>query len=194
MGRETLWWGGCAWDSFAVPHLVDREPEVLVSTQCPCVCRASRVGRRPRRTTERDAGRALPHTRLSHVGRRGAHVRTPTDLLRRSLRRRVAQSDAAQQGLCHGPRDAVAPCPRLVCGSARSRLRAARPDERRGVLRGRRAHRSVLGLAELDHVSSTPSRATMYDPGITRSRQGTTSRMPNASAVGESQPGMMLGS
>ena len=35
MGRETLWWGGCAWDSFAVPHLVDREPEVLVSTQCP---------------------------------------------------------------------------------------------------------------------------------------------------------------
>jgi hypothetical protein len=35
MGGETLWWGGCAWDSFAVPHLVDREPEVLVSTQCP---------------------------------------------------------------------------------------------------------------------------------------------------------------
>ena len=35
MGRETLWWGGCAWDSFAVPHLVEREPEVLVSTQCP---------------------------------------------------------------------------------------------------------------------------------------------------------------
>ena len=35
MGRHTLWWGGCAWDSFAVPHLVDREPEVLVSTLCP---------------------------------------------------------------------------------------------------------------------------------------------------------------
>ena len=35
MGSDTLWWGGCAWDSFAVPHLVDREPEVLVSTQCP---------------------------------------------------------------------------------------------------------------------------------------------------------------
>jgi Alkylmercury lyase len=35
MGHETLWWGGCAWDSFAVPHLVDRAPEVLVSTQCP---------------------------------------------------------------------------------------------------------------------------------------------------------------
>jgi hypothetical protein len=35
MGRETLWWGGCAWDSFALPHLLPDEPEVLVATQCP---------------------------------------------------------------------------------------------------------------------------------------------------------------
>lgn len=35
MGRHTLWWGGCAWDSFAIPQLVPDEPEVLVSTQCP---------------------------------------------------------------------------------------------------------------------------------------------------------------
>jgi hypothetical protein len=35
MGARTLWWGGCAWDSFAIPHLVPDEPEVLVSTQCP---------------------------------------------------------------------------------------------------------------------------------------------------------------
>jgi hypothetical protein len=35
MGRWTLWWGGCAWDSFAVPHLVANESEVLVATQCP---------------------------------------------------------------------------------------------------------------------------------------------------------------
>jgi len=35
MGQRTLWWGGCAWDSFAVPHLVADEPEVLVSTSCP---------------------------------------------------------------------------------------------------------------------------------------------------------------
>jgi hypothetical protein len=34
-GSRTLWWGGCAWDSFAVPHLVDAEPEVLVATRCP---------------------------------------------------------------------------------------------------------------------------------------------------------------
>jgi Alkylmercury lyase len=35
MGRETLWWGGCAWDAFAIPHLVPDEPEVLVATTCP---------------------------------------------------------------------------------------------------------------------------------------------------------------
>src|SRR4051794_21316049 len=35
MGSRTLWWGGCAWDSFALPHLVPGEPEVLVATTCP---------------------------------------------------------------------------------------------------------------------------------------------------------------
>ena len=34
MGERTLWWGGCAWDSFAIPHLVPAEPEVLVATRC----------------------------------------------------------------------------------------------------------------------------------------------------------------
>jgi hypothetical protein len=40
MGARTLWWGGCAWDSFAIPHLVDGEPEVLVATTCPGCGRA----------------------------------------------------------------------------------------------------------------------------------------------------------
>ncbi len=35
MGAHTLWWGGCAWDSFAVPHLLPDEPAVLVATRCP---------------------------------------------------------------------------------------------------------------------------------------------------------------
>jgi Alkylmercury lyase len=35
MGESTLWWGGCAWDSFALPHLLPQEPEVLVATRCP---------------------------------------------------------------------------------------------------------------------------------------------------------------
>lgn len=35
MGASTLWWGGCVWDSFALPHLLPAEPEVLVATRCP---------------------------------------------------------------------------------------------------------------------------------------------------------------
>ena len=35
MGRDTLWWGGCAWDSFAIPHLLPAEGTVLVATRCP---------------------------------------------------------------------------------------------------------------------------------------------------------------
>ena len=35
MGRTTLWWGGCAWDSFALPHQLTGEPDVLVATRCP---------------------------------------------------------------------------------------------------------------------------------------------------------------
>ncbi|WP_329246350.1 alkylmercury lyase family protein [Actinoallomurus sp. NBC_01490] len=35
MGRRTLWWGGCAWDSFALPHLLPDDPQVLVATNCP---------------------------------------------------------------------------------------------------------------------------------------------------------------
>lgn len=35
MGQDTLWWGGCAWDAFAIPHLVESDAEVLVATQCP---------------------------------------------------------------------------------------------------------------------------------------------------------------
>jgi hypothetical protein len=35
MGAGTMWWGGCAWDSFALPHLLPDEDEVLVATTCP---------------------------------------------------------------------------------------------------------------------------------------------------------------
>jgi hypothetical protein len=40
MGQRTLWWGGCAWDSFALPHLLPDEPRVLVATTCPACDRA----------------------------------------------------------------------------------------------------------------------------------------------------------
>jgi len=39
MGSQTLWWGGCAWDSFALPHLLPAEAEVLVATRCPACSR-----------------------------------------------------------------------------------------------------------------------------------------------------------
>ena len=35
MGRQALWWGGCAWDAFALPALLADEPDVLVATRCP---------------------------------------------------------------------------------------------------------------------------------------------------------------
>ena len=35
MGSTTLWWGGCAWDSFALPSLLAEDRSVLVATRCP---------------------------------------------------------------------------------------------------------------------------------------------------------------
>ena len=35
MGTNTLWWGGCACDSFAMAHMLTREPSLLVATTCP---------------------------------------------------------------------------------------------------------------------------------------------------------------
>jgi hypothetical protein len=35
LGRNTVWFGGCAWDSFAFPHLLPDDREVLVATTCP---------------------------------------------------------------------------------------------------------------------------------------------------------------
>ncbi|WP_106815790.1 organomercurial lyase [Microbacterium timonense] len=32
---RTLWWGGCAWDSFAIPHLVPGASPSLIATTCP---------------------------------------------------------------------------------------------------------------------------------------------------------------
>jgi hypothetical protein len=32
---RVLWWGGCAWDSFAIPHLLKATDPVLVATRCP---------------------------------------------------------------------------------------------------------------------------------------------------------------
>jgi hypothetical protein len=39
MGAGVLWWGGCAWDSFALPQLVPLQAPMLVSTRCPACLR-----------------------------------------------------------------------------------------------------------------------------------------------------------
>jgi hypothetical protein len=45
--RTALWWGGCAWDSFAVPHLVPGAAPALIATACPAcgTAHAWNVGR-----------------------------------------------------------------------------------------------------------------------------------------------------
>ena len=40
MGADVLWWGGCAWDSFALPHLLPDQAPMLVATTCPA-CEAA---------------------------------------------------------------------------------------------------------------------------------------------------------
>jgi len=58
MGARVLWWGGCAWDSFALPHLLPGEGEMLVATRCPSCGRAHawNVG-----TARPPAGREVAH-------------------------------------------------------------------------------------------------------------------------------------
>jgi hypothetical protein len=35
VGDRVLWWGGCTWDSFALPHMLPGEGQMLVATRCP---------------------------------------------------------------------------------------------------------------------------------------------------------------
>lgn len=40
MSADTLWWGGCCWDSFAIPHLVPGCGPVVIAGSCPACTRA----------------------------------------------------------------------------------------------------------------------------------------------------------
>jgi hypothetical protein len=65
-GTHTLWWGGCTWDSFAIPHLVPDEPEVLVATTCQGCDRAHAwvVGRDAPPAGDQLAHFLVPATRM----------------------------------------------------------------------------------------------------------------------------------
>jgi hypothetical protein len=59
MGARVLWWGGCAWDSFALPHLLPGEGEMLVATRCPACGRAHAWNAGTARTVAVPAGQGL---------------------------------------------------------------------------------------------------------------------------------------
>lgn len=40
MSSSTLWWGGCCWDAFAIPHLVPNCGPVVIAGACPACDRA----------------------------------------------------------------------------------------------------------------------------------------------------------
>ena len=60
MGARTLWWGGCAWDAFALPQLVVSEPGRPGRHPVPRVRQAAGVGCRPGWTPARPRDGPLP--------------------------------------------------------------------------------------------------------------------------------------
>lgn len=136
MGQDTLWWGGCAWDSFA-PHLLPDESPVLVAT-CPAcdTPRAWRVDNREPPPGE--PGRTLLGSQQATCGTTSAaHLREPANLLLRGLRDHLAGPDSASARLCDEPVDAVAARLRLVrrdgLNAAMSGVSRARPPTTSGL-------------------------------------------------------------
>ncbi len=68
MGRSTLWWGGCAWDAFAIPQLVRDEPERPRRHALPRMRHPARMGGGPLGSAVGQPGGALPRARGPHVG------------------------------------------------------------------------------------------------------------------------------
>lgn len=66
MGTDTLWWGGCAWDSFASPHLLPEQGPMLVATTCPAcdTAHAWRVGNQKPPTGEQVAHFLVPSAHM----------------------------------------------------------------------------------------------------------------------------------
>lgn len=90
MGRNTLWWGGCAWGSFALPHLLPDQGDVLAATRCPACDRphAWSVG-----TSQPPPGQQVARFRTpaADVGRRRRHLPPSAAVLRPGLRGLVVQ-------------------------------------------------------------------------------------------------------
>src|SRR6476661_7105201 len=142
MGERNLWWGGCAWDSFAIPNLVKDEPSVLVATTCPAC-------RRPLAWTVTRAG----PPEGQGLERRGLRVLEPAPLLFKGLRAGLARQHRPRTRLHHGSRHAVAPGVRLVQRTSRQPLSAQGPSGRRRLLPWRRPAGALLGAQRLTSCS-----------------------------------------
>ena len=145
MGATTLWWGGCAWDSFALPHLLTWEDELLVATRCPA-CGAPLAW---------SVGRSCPP-----VGRQVAHFLVPAahmwdDVVHTCRHQRIFCSrdcvdhwlDQTSQtlGVCDGPTSALAVRVAVVRRAPRAGLPATRPRHRGRVHEGVGVERVLLG-------------------------------------------------
>jgi hypothetical protein len=145
MGQRTLWWGGCAWDSFALPHLLPDEGEVLVATRCPACGRPHALAVGHSEPPPGDQVAHFPVPGRPDVGRRGAHLRRSQAVLLARLRRGVAEPHRAGGGLRHGPADPLAVRVALVRGAPGVRVPAPGPGHGGGVLSRGRAPRPLLG-------------------------------------------------
>ena len=145
MGRDALWWGGCAWDSFALPHLLPDQGPMLVATTCPACDQAHAW-----RVDDQEPP----------VGDQVAHFLVPTarmwdDVVYTCGNQRIFCSEACVSTwldrvrtparLPDGPPDPVAAGVRLVRRTTRARLRPPRADRFRRLPSKCRTLGRVLG-------------------------------------------------
>jgi hypothetical protein len=180
MGDHTLWWGGCAWDSFALPQLlgdvVPGSSRVLVATTCPA-CGSPHAW-------NVDAAAPPEGDQVAHFLVPAAHIWD--DVVHTCSNQRifcstscVDDADRPPARLCHGPGHALAAgCP-LVRREVRVRLPAARPRDRRRLPAQRRTRGPVLGTV---NPPRTGDRTTTPDPEAGRP----------ASAVGLAPPTLSM--
>jgi hypothetical protein len=151
MGTDTLWWGGCARDSFAMPHLLTTEPALLVATTCPC-CSTPHAWNLIRAAPP-------PGDQIAHFLALTAHMWDDVvhtcghlaDLLQRDLPHAWLQRTGNARGYAMDLPTLWNFASGLVHRPTRPRLHEARPGPSRGLPPRRRPVRPLLGA-----VNGTP--------------------------------------
>ncbi len=156
MGERTLWWGGCAWDAFAIPHLVPAQPEALVATTCPA-CGTPHAWTVT--TAEPPAGDQVAHflTPMAHVWDDVVHACEHQRIFcSTACVDRLARSHRPRARRRLRPRDPLATRLGVVRRTARPRLPPTRAARGGRLLRERRTGRRVLGHAGLVSTALFP--------------------------------------